>query len=175
MTDDARGFFADSTEAALDAIEHNVELHAAATEALLDAFDADGDSDGEAEYEDAVEGYARMYETWMNASTDALERYESAFAGEDVGVEDFREIWLEAANEAFKDVMTTSAFAAATGETVGTALDIKEEMDESANRTLGEMGFATSRDVEEIGERLVELERRQHAVENKLDEILQRV
>jgi hypothetical protein len=37
------------------------------------------------------------------------------------------------------------------------------------------MGFATTRDVEEVGERLVELERRQHAVEKKLDELLQRV
>jgi hypothetical protein len=171
MTDDAHGFFADSTEAALDAIEHNVELHAAATESLLKAFEGDGES----EYESAIKGYSRMYETWMNASADALERYENAFAGEDVGIEEFREIWLEAANEAFKDIMTTSAFAAATGETVGAALDIKEEMDESANRTLGEMGFATTRDVEEVGERLVELERRQHAVEKKLDELLQRV
>lgn len=171
MTDDAPEFFADSTEAALDAIEHNVELHAAATEALLDAFDAEEGS----EYEDIVEGYARMYETWMDASADSLKSYENAVAGDEVGVKEFREIWLEAANEAFKDVMTTSAFAAATGETVGAALDIKEEMDESANRTLGEMGFATTRDVEEIGERLVELERRQHAVEEKLDELLERV
>lgn len=172
MSDDAaREFFTDSTEAALDAIEHNVELHAAMTESLLEAFDPDA----ETKYDDAVEGYARVYETWMKASADMLDTYEDAFSGEDVGFEEFREIWLEAMNEAFKDVMTTSAFAAATGETVGAALDIKEEMDEATNRTLGEMGFATTHDVEEVGERLVELERRQHAVERKLDELLERV
>jgi hypothetical protein len=34
------------------------------------------------------------------------------------------------------------------------------------------MGFSTREDVEEVGERLVELERRQHEVEQKLDQIL---
>jgi BMFP domain-containing protein YqiC len=41
--------------------------------------------------------------------------------------------------------------------------------------TVAQMGMATRDDVEEVGERLVELERRQHDVEEKLDRVLDAV
>jgi hypothetical protein len=89
-----------------------------------------------------------------------------------VAPEDFRDIWLNAANESFKEVMGTSAFAAATGETVGDALELQQAIDAATEETLAALGFATGGDVEEVGARLVELERRQHAVEEKLDRVL---
>ena len=41
--------------------------------------------------------------------------------------------------------------------------------------TLAQMGMATRGDVEEVGERLVELERRQHNLEEKIDRLLDAV
>ena len=68
--------------------------------------------------------------------------------------------------------MGTSAFAAATGQTVGDMLEASEQLDRLNQQTLESVGFATVGDIEEIGERLVELERRQHAVEQKLDQVI---
>jgi hypothetical protein len=68
--------------------------------------------------------------------------------------------------------MGTSAFAAATGETLGAALDAKTQVDEATTDLLHAYGLAAADDIEEVGERLVELERRQHAVERKLDRVL---
>ena len=52
---------------------------------------------------------------------------------------------------------------------------LKQWIDEMADETLHNLGFATKNDVQEIGERLIELERRQHAVETKLDTIIEHV
>ncbi len=93
-------------------------------------------------------------------------------AGEEVDPTEFRDIWLSAANNAFKEVLSTTAFAAATGETTDVALDLRQEFDDAAMETLEMYGFATRDDVLEVGERLVELERRQHAIETKLDQVL---
>jgi vacuolar-type H+-ATPase subunit I/STV1 len=124
--------------------------------------------------EEGVEGVARAYEAWMDAAEEAVELTEDAAAGEaDPG--EFRDLWLDAANTAFKRVMGTSAFAAATGQALDDALDLQADLDEAAQDTVREYGFATSDDVEEVGERIVELERRQHAVEEKLDELLDRL
>jgi len=69
--------------------------------------------------------------------------------------------------------MGTSAFAAATGQTIGDMLEASEQLDHASQETLRSMGFATEGDIEEIGERLVELERRQHAVEQKIDRLIE--
>jgi len=104
-----------------------------------------------------------------------VERANDQLEGEDVDIEEFRDIWLNTANEAFKEVMSTTAFAKMTGETVGDVLELQEQADEAAQETLNSLGFATEGDVVEIGDRLVELERRQHAVEQKLDRVLEHV
>ncbi len=102
-----------------------------------------------------------------------VDRMNDQLEGEDVDIEEFRDIWLNTANEAFKDVMSTTAFARMTGETVGDVLEMQQQADEAAQETLGSLGFATQDDVVEIGDRLVELERRQHDVEQKLDRVLE--
>lgn len=119
-----------------------------------------------------VEGYAPAYERWMNASHQMVERMNDQLEGEDVDVEEFRDIWLNTANEAFKDVMSTTAFAEMVGETVGDALEFQQQADEASQQMLRSLGFTTKDDVVEIGDRLVEVERRQHAVEQKCDRIL---
>lgn len=150
-------------------LEQNVETQAAFVESWVDALETTTGPDQPA---DGVEGYADAYATWIEASQRAYERSMDVVAGEDVAPEEFRDIWLDAANEAFKDVTDTTAFAAATGQTVEDALEYRQEIDEMANETLHELGFATKRDVEEVGERLIELECRQHTVEEKLDTVI---
>lgn len=170
----------------VEAFERNVEAQAEFVESFSEAVEAgpDGetvpvetpmdDLDGE-QFEEAVEGYARAYDVWMDAARTMVERTNDAVAGEDVDATEFRDVWLDAANDAFKEVMGTSAFAAATGNAVGDALEMRREADEAAEETLHNLGFATEGDVREVGERLVELERRQQAVENKLDRLLESV
>ena len=154
----------------IDALEENMEAQAKFVESWSEAV---GEATEDNEISEGVEGYARAYETWMNASKQMVDRMNDQMEGEDVDVEEFRDIWLNTANEAFKDVMSTTAFAKMTGETVGDVLELQQQAEESSQETLRTLGFATEEDVVEVGDRLVELERRQHAVEGKLDRVLE--
>jgi len=154
----------------LDALEQNMEAQAQFVESWSETVEQTTDEEDMAE---GVEGYGRAYEAWMNASKQMVERMNDVVEGEDVELEEFRDIWLNTANEAFKEVMSTTAFARMTGETVGDVLEMQQQADEAAETTLRTLGFATETDVVEVGDRLVELERRQHAVEQKLDRILE--
>ncbi|NUC71373.1 poly(R)-hydroxyalkanoic acid synthase subunit [Haloterrigena sp. SYSU A558-1] len=154
----------------MNALEENMEAQAQFVESWSDAV---GEATEENEISDGVEGYARAYETWMNASQQMVERMNDQLEGEDVDAEEFRDIWLNTANEAFKDVMSTTAFARMTGETVGDVLEMQQQAQETSQETLRTLGFATEADVVEIGDRLVELERRQHDVEKKIDRVLE--
>jgi hypothetical protein len=172
--DDWSQFVDEMNESFLSAFERNVEAQANFVDSWLDTLDESATMDSETMSE-GLEGYARAYETWMDAVETQFERSADAMAGEDVDMEEFRDVWLNAANESFKEVMSTAAFAAMTGETVENALEFRQEVDEAAEETLHGLGFATREDVVEVGERLVELERRQHSIETKLDEILEAV
>ncbi|RQG97672.1 poly(R)-hydroxyalkanoic acid synthase subunit PhaE [Natrarchaeobius chitinivorans] len=153
----------------LDALEDNVEAQAQFVESWSETV---GEMSEEDDVSDGVEGYARAYETWMDASKQMVDRMNDTLEGEDVELEEFRDIWLNTANEAFKDVMSTTAFARMTGETVGDVLELQQQADEASEETLRTLGFATESDVLEVGDRLVELERRQHSLERKLDRVL---
>lgn len=156
----------------LDALEANVEAQAEFVESWTDAVESSVDDDRAAE---GVGGYARAYQAWMEAAGEMVDRVGDAAAGEEVEPEEFRDVWLDTANRAFKEVMGTTAFAAATGETVSEALEARQQADETAETTLHGLGLPTEGDVQEVGERLVELERRQHAVERKLERVLEAV
>lgn len=156
----------------LEALEDNMEAQAQFVESWSETV---GEASEDSEISDGVEGYARAYETWMNASQQMVERANDQLEGEDVDIEEFRDVWLNTANDAFKDVMSTTAFAKMTGETVGDVLELQQQAEETSQETLRMLGFATEDDVVEIGDRLVELERRQHAVEKKLDRVLEHV
>ncbi|WP_254769349.1 poly(R)-hydroxyalkanoic acid synthase subunit PhaE [Salinilacihabitans rarus] len=173
MTDtqpeDWNAFVEQWNEQFLDAVETNMEAQAQFVESWAETVERTAEDE---EMADGVEGYARAYEAWMDASRQMVERMNDVVEGEDVDVEEFRDIWLNTANEAFKEVMSTTAFARLTGETVGDVLELQQQADEAAENTLRTLGFATGNDVAEVGDRLVELERRQHAVEQKLDRVL---
>jgi hypothetical protein len=168
--EDWNAFAEQWNEQFLEALEDNMEAQAQFVESWSETV---GEVSEDTELSDGVEGYARAYETWMNASQQMVDRMNDQLEGEDVDVEEFRDIWLNTANEAFKEVMSTTAFAKMIGESVGDILELQEQADEASQETLRTLGFATKDDTLEIGDRLVELERRQHAVETKLDRVLE--
>ena len=156
-----------------DQLASAMEANMQAQDTLLESWSgALGGVGGDGQFEDGMEGYAGAYDIWMDAADEAMEKAAGATDGEDLSPNEFRDLWLGAANEAFKQVMSTDAFAAATGERIGDAVELRRATDEITQGTLHELGFATEGDVREVGERLVELERRHHEVERKLDRVL---
>ena len=160
-------------DAVAQSMEQNMEASAAFMESWADAMEESMPQ--QEQMASGVEGYAGAYEVWMDAAEQMFERTADSAAGEDVSPNEFRDIWLQSANEAFKEVMGTSAFAAANGQLVNAMMDMREHVDEVGEETLTELGMPTQSNIDEVGERLVELERRQHRVEEKLDQILEAV
>lgn len=160
------------TETYVAAIDRNLDAQADLVDAWLDATE---DGLSEDRLDEGVQGSLEAYEAWMDAAETSFERMGDAVEGDDVDPAEFRDIWLRAANEGFKETMSTTAFAAATGQSVEEALDVRQQLDEAGEETLHALGFATVGDVREVGERLVETERRLHAVEEKLDRVLEHV
>jgi hypothetical protein len=160
-------FVENMNEQMVDAFEANVEAQSQFVETWAETLSEGTDDE---RFSDGVEGYARAYQVWMDAAEDMADQVSDE--GTDVSPEDVRDLWLSSANEAFKEIMSTSAYAAMTGETVEDALELRQAADENAQATLHALGMATERDVREVGDRLVELERRQHTVEQKLDDVL---
>lgn len=152
----------------LEGMEASTEAQAGFIEAWVDAFE----SIGEEEYAAGdFESNARAYSIWMEAAEETAERVAAAASGEKVSPNEIRDLWLDNANEAFKEVLSSDAFAAMTGRSLEDALEVRQRIDESAQETLHELGFATEGDVREVGERLVELERRQKKVERGLERL----
>lgn len=161
----------DMNDAVAESFEQNMEAQAAFMESWMGAFE-DSVPDEET-VTSGMEGYENAYEVWMEAAEQMSSRIADAAEGEDVDMTEFRDIWLQSANEAFSEVMGTTAFAAGTGEMVGDMMDLQQEVDDMSQDTLESLGFATRDDVDEIAERLIELERRQHEVAQKLDRLLE--
>ncbi|NHN57837.1 MULTISPECIES: poly(R)-hydroxyalkanoic acid synthase subunit [Halorussus] len=159
-------------DAIFDALRESVEAQGEFVDRWAAAM-RDASDEGHL-WTDAAEGYARAYEVWMEASQRTFERSTDLMAGEEVSMEEFRDLWLDAANDAFKELASSDAFAAALAQNVE-GLDVMQDAEDAAQTALHSYGFATEGDVVEVGERLVELERRQHEVERKLDRVLDAV
>jgi DNA repair exonuclease SbcCD ATPase subunit len=163
------GMIDEMNNAVAQSVEQNMEAQAAFMESWMGAFE-DSVPDEEA-MSDGFEGYENAYEVWMEAAEQMSSRITDAAQGRDVDITEFRDIWLQSANKALSEVMGTTAFAAGTGEMVGNLMDLQQEVDETSQDTLESLGFATRDDVDEVAERLIELERRQHGVEAEFDRL----
>ncbi len=153
-----------------EAFEQNMQMQTEFLDSWRESLD---ESRLDEQTVDGMQGLTRAYEVWMEAAEAQYALLRDSLRGQEVDVEAFRDLYLDAANEAFKEVMGTSAFAAATGQSVGELLDASDQFDQLSHETLGSAGFATATDIEEVGERLVELERRQHTLETKLDQVIE--
>ena len=166
---DPMDFVEQLNERMMEGIEQNVEAQVQFVDAWREAIEQTTDDEF---LESGASGIASAYEVWLDASLRMAQRATQVAEGERLDPNEFRDIWLRAANESFQEIMQTTAFARATGEGVGSMLDFQRQTDEAMQDMMEAMGMATVGHVEEVGERLVELERRQHAVEQRLDEIL---
>lgn len=170
---DAWGSWAESmNERFAEAAEANAEAQLRFTEAWLDAVEEASEDESMAE---GTASLYRAYEVWMSAAHDTFELVNDSVEGEDVPVEAFRDTWLNAANQAFKEVMSTTTFSMATGRSIDDLLEFREELSEVTESTLHEAGLATRGDVQEVGERLLELERRYDDLSGKIDDVLEAV
>lgn len=171
-SEEMEAFVERMAETYMGAVNRNLDQSAELVDAWLEAVE---ENTSEERLQDGYEGSLRAYEAWMDAAETSFERMGDAVEGDDVDPEEFRDVWLQAANEAFKETMSTTAFAAATGQQLDELLDVRKQMDAASEETLHAMGFASVGDVREVGERLVETERRLHEVERKLDRVLDEV
>jgi dsDNA-binding SOS-regulon protein len=162
--------FGRMNEAMARTMEQNVEAQAAFAESWADAMEDSMPS--EDAMGEGMEGLANAYDVWIDAAEQLFERTADAAEGEDVAMDEMRDIWLQSANEAFKQVMSTSAFAQGNGQLFESVMELQEQTREASQDALAQMGMASSAEVDEVAERLIELERRQHSVEEKLDRIL---
>jgi hypothetical protein len=168
MPDQWDELVAQMNEQLVESMEASAEAQAGFVESWVDAFE----SINEEQYaNEGMEGYSQAHSVWMEAAEETTEKMAELASGKEVSPNEFRDLWLDAANDAFKKVISTDTFAAMTGQTVEDALDFRRMADESAQETLHEMGFAAERDIREVGERLVELERREKKVERKLERL----
>ncbi len=160
-------------ETAAEMFERGVEAQSEFAERV--ATNAEGAAEDSEEIPEMVEGFANAYELYAEATEEVLDRAAESYEdGEAPDLAEMGDIWLEATNEAAKEVMSTSGFAAARGNATGSSLEAKNEFDESRDELLRSTGMATESTVVEVGERLVELERRQHEVEKKLDTLIEK-
>ena len=168
--DDWGKFVSQANDAFLGALEAQMKAQAALVQSWNETMVEQ--IDDPTMQEETLDSFAEAWDIWVSLSE---KQYQNALEGMEEGEfssEEFRDEWLSAANNAFKEVMGTNAYAAATGNTVEAVLTAQREADAAAQDTLSVLGFATRDDITEVGERLVELERRQHAIENKLDQLL---
>lgn len=117
-------------------------------------------------------GVVEAYKIWLEASREWSEQLLAVAEGEELNPRDVRDVWLRAANESAQSLMSTAAFARMTGQSIDDSLELQRQQDDAIQAMLEGMGVATAHSMEEVGERLIELERRQHAVESKLDRLL---
>lgn len=160
-------FVTQMNEQLLDTIEASAQAQSEFVESWFDSVE----SLDEELLSEGMEGYAQAYEVWMDAAQDSVEKMSTSADGEDVSPNEFRDVWLNAANEAFKEVITTEAFASVTGQAFEDALELRQTANENAQSMLHEVGLATEGDAREIAERLAALERRQKRVEQKLETV----
>jgi hypothetical protein len=168
---DWNDFVSDMNEQFMEAMEQNMQAQASFVEQWSEAVESQRMD--QPEMDEGLQGYKNAYETWMDAADQMVDRVNDSMEGEEVDPSEFRDIWLNTANSAFKDVMETTAFAAWTGSTVQQMMQTQRQADQVAEDTLSQLGFATDEQIAEVGDRLVEMERRQHAVEQKLDRVLE--
>lgn len=157
-------------QAVAESIEGNIEAQAALVESWADAFEETIPEDEV--FDGSIEGYTRAYEIWMDVSGEMFDQVMGIFEGEEIDLQEFRDIWLASANDAVSEILATTAFAAQNGQFVENSLNLQQNVNEVTEDSLAQVGVPTQGDLQEVGQRLVELERRQHSLERKLDRVI---
>ena len=120
-----------------------------------------GSEDRSAEATPARE-FAWLYDVWAETVENALVHVDDSATEDGVDIDSLRHIWLHALDDAVTDVGTSREFASTMARSVERTLDGKFQGDELRRMQVREAGLPTNRDVERLGERLLEFEYRQH-------------
>lgn len=171
MESDVAAVVEQMNETFLHSLEENVAAQSALVESWSEALEASLPE--EETISEGIEGYTAAIEVFLEGTEELVGETTQAMESGEVDPRAIRDIWLRSSNEALKELMSTTAFAAANGEFVDSMLELDQEIDELTQDSLADVGIATRDDVGEVAERLIELERRQHEVERKLDTILE--
>ncbi len=161
-----------TNEAFMDAMEQNTKMQ----QEFIDSWTKNMEEsqiDPE-QMQELYQSYGDAFQKWTEATEEASEKISQQVSeGEEVDIEEYRDIWLDAANEALKEIISTTAFAAAIGDILEDTSQTTQQIEKTVQDTLRTAGLATSKDIQEVGERLVELERRQHELQRKLEEVIE--
>lgn len=153
----------------VDAMRVTTDSQAALVDSWADLYEDLASLDAASDAD--LAGYAAANRVWLDAFEEQFDEYIDVMARDGTfSAEAARDRWLEAANEAFKELMRTPGFTAGMNRTMEAALDRQLEAREASETQLRQFGFATRSDVEEVGQRLLEIERRLQELEGRLEE-----
>ncbi|WP_318570993.1 hypothetical protein [Salinigranum marinum] len=112
------------------------------------------------------------YDIWEEALLNTLVHLDDAVSEEGIDLRQLQMTWLHAMDDAFSEVMSRPVFAAGINDTLEDALTEQQQLSHLRRDLLYASNLPTDRDVEAVGERLLDLEARQKKIEEKLDMIL---
>lgn len=112
------------------------------------------------------------YDIWEETLLNTLVHLDDAITEDGIDLRQLQMIWLHAMDDAFSDVTSRPAFAAETNDTLEDVLTEQQQLNELRRDFLHASNLPTDRDLEEVGERLLDLEARQKRIEEKLDAVL---
>jgi hypothetical protein len=112
------------------------------------------------------------YHIWDETLSNTLVHLDDAITEDGIDVRQLQMIWLHAMNDAFSEVMGRSVFAAETNDTLEDVLTEQQQLNQLQRDVLHASNLPTDRDLEGVGERLLNLKACQKKVEEKLDMIL---
>ncbi|SEP08486.1 hypothetical protein SAMN04487948_11383 [Halogranum amylolyticum] len=115
------------------------------------------------------------YNIWEETLLNTLVHLDDAIREDGIDLRQLQMIWFHAMDDAFSEVMSRPMFVAEMNDTLEDVLTEQQQLNELRRDFLHASNLPTDRDLEEVGERLLNLEARQKKIEEKLDMILDAV
>lgn len=157
-------------ETARTTLERSLETQQAAVDGWASALTPQSDEQPAAAT--PIQGTVWLYDIWSESLRNALVHLDDAIDEEGIDLDSLQMIWLHAMDDAITDVGKRPPFGAAMADAVERTLNAQAESNERRRETLRSAGLPTDRDMEAVGERLLDLEYRQKSLADKLDAVL---
>lgn len=131
-------------------------------------------------FQRSLEAHRKLYETWLEATRDSLEKLQGAVAPAKaepppLSYEGLYDLWINAYAKLFTEAMNTPLFAATIGQYLDTMLEIKKGLNHSTGKTLKALGLPTRGDLDEIYERLIAIDRRLQELTKQVKGLAQKI
>lgn len=125
------------------------------------------------DYQRALEAYTRLFGRLGGATADGLQRRVTALAAEGKAVTSLRQLydlWVDAAEEAYYDLVRGEAYSVAYGRLVNAMMAVKEQSRRILDDALDAQGLPTTRGLNTMQRHQHELRRQSAALRRRLDE-----